>query len=89
MIIIGRNDKADFPELNLKNINIKIDTGAFTSSIHSCDVKEIELNGEKHIEFKLLDPLHQKYNNKIFKVKNYKVKNMSTLLNFHSVSEVI
>ena len=78
MIIIGRNDKADFPELNLKSINIKVDTGAFTSSIHSCEVKEIELNGEKYIEFKLLDPLHLKYNNKIFKVKNYKVKDIKS-----------
>jgi hypothetical protein len=74
MIIIGRIDKADFPELNLKNINIKVDTGAFTSSIHSHDIKEVELNGEKHIEFKLLDPSHLKYKDKIFKVKNYKMK---------------
>jgi len=74
MIIIGRIDKADFPELNLLDINIKVDTGAFTSSIHSYDVKEIELNGEKYIEFKLLDPSHPKYNNKIFQVKSYEVK---------------
>ena len=78
MTIIGRNDKADFPELNLRSISLKVDTGAFTSSIHSCDVKEIELNGEKHIEFKLLDPLHIKYNNKTFKVKNYKVKDIKS-----------
>lgn len=33
--IIGRIDKADFPELNLFDIDIKIDTGAYTSSIHT------------------------------------------------------
>lgn len=74
MYTIGRIDKADFPELNLRNINVKIDTGAFTSSIHSHDAKEVELNGETHIEFKLLDPSHPKYKNKIFKAKSYKVK---------------
>ena len=78
MKIIGRIDKADFPELNLRNINIKVDTGAFTSSIHTHDVKEIELNGEKHIEFKLLDPSHPKYENIIFKVKSYEVKTLKS-----------
>lgn len=32
--IIGRIDKADFPLLDLFDIPIKIDTGAYTSSIH-------------------------------------------------------
>jgi hypothetical protein len=74
MKIIGRKDKADFPELHLQNINIKVDTGAFTSSIHSHDIKEVEVNGKRHIEFKLLDPSYTKYKNKIFKVKDYKEK---------------
>jgi hypothetical protein len=74
MKIIGRKDKADFPELELKNINIKVDTGAYTSSIHSHDIKEVEVNGEKYIEFKLLDPSYPKYKDKIFKAKYYKEK---------------
>lgn len=74
MKIIGRKDKADFPELDLRNLNVKVDTGAFTSSIHSHEIKEVEENGEKHIEFKLLDPSYSKYCDKIFKVKNYKEK---------------
>lgn len=32
--VIGRNDIIDFPELGLKHIRAKIDTGAYTSSIH-------------------------------------------------------
>jgi hypothetical protein len=32
--IIGRIDKVDFPLLNLKDLNVKIDTGAYTSTIH-------------------------------------------------------
>ncbi|WP_231717745.1 ATP-dependent zinc protease [Nonlabens sp. YIK11] len=39
-IIIGRTDKADFPKLNFENIDIKIDTGAYTSSIHCKDIEE-------------------------------------------------
>lgn len=78
MKIIGRIDKGDFPELKLQNISIKVDTGAYTSSIHSHEIKEVELNGKKHIEFKLLDPSHLKYRDKIFKVKNYKVKTIKS-----------
>ena len=32
--IIGRVDKVDFPKLNLSNVKVKIDTGAYTSTIH-------------------------------------------------------
>ena len=71
MKIIGRVDKVDFPELGLHDIKIKVDTGAFTSSIHSHDIKEVEINGEKQIEFKLLDPSYPKYDSKVFKTKNY------------------
>ena len=32
--VIGRNDIIDFPDLGLTNVRVKIDTGAYTSSIH-------------------------------------------------------
>lgn len=38
--IIGRIDKVDFPEFNLHNIDVKIDSGAYTSAIHCSDVVE-------------------------------------------------
>ena len=40
---IGRRDRADFPNLELNNIPIKIDTGAYTSSIH-CNNLKVENN---------------------------------------------
>lgn len=71
---IGRKDKADFPELFLKNISLKVDTGAFTSSIHCHDIHEIIIDGEKYIEFELLDPSHSKFHEQKFKTKRYKKK---------------
>jgi hypothetical protein len=68
---IGRIDKADFPELSLIEIDIKIDSGAYTSSIHCSNIKEITINKENFIQFKLLDPEHVFYNNKEFSTKNY------------------
>jgi hypothetical protein len=52
---IGREDKIDFLELDLFNVNVKIDTGAFTSVIHCSYIKEVEEQGKKHLEFKLFD----------------------------------
>jgi hypothetical protein len=38
--IIGRVDKVDFPKLNLSCIDVKIDTGAYTSAIHCSKIIE-------------------------------------------------
>ncbi|MFC2113921.1 ATP-dependent zinc protease [Bacteroidota bacterium] len=72
--ILGRKDKADFPELKLRNLDIKIDTGAFTSSIHCHQIEEIENEGGKVLHFQLLDPSHSKYNNLEFKLNDYSCK---------------
>ena len=47
MFIIGRTDKVDFPELGLEDIEAKIDSGAFTSSIH-CENIHAFYRGEDH-----------------------------------------
>ena len=74
MKTIGRIDKVDFPELELENIAIKVDTGAYTTSIHCHHVKEIEKDGIKHLEFKLLDHTYPQYQKKIMRVDEYKRK---------------
>ncbi len=38
--ILGRVDKVDFPELNLITVDVKIDTGAYTSAIHCSNIRE-------------------------------------------------
>lgn len=67
--VIGRVDKADFPLLNLEDIAIKIDTGAYTSSIH-CD-NIVEKEDALHCTF--LDEEHPLYNGKEFVFTNYDV----------------
>lgn len=74
MKVLGRTDKADFPELSLTNIKIKIDTGAYTSSIHSHDIKELIVEGEKYIAFQILDPSHPMYKYEEYKTKHFKKK---------------
>jgi len=69
---IGRRDKADFPEFMLSDIEMKVDTGAYTSSIHCHHIKECSENDGTYIEFELLDPSHPEYNSKKFRTKKYK-----------------
>lgn len=38
--ILGRVDKIDFPELKLYTIDVKMDTGAYTSAIHCSKIRE-------------------------------------------------
>ncbi|NRD19076.1 ATP-dependent zinc protease [Winogradskyella eckloniae] len=40
--ILGRIDRVNFPDLQLSNIDVKIDTGAYTSAIHCSQIKESE-----------------------------------------------
>ena len=49
-VVIGRKDKADFPLFNLKKVPVKIDTGAYTSSIHCDKIEVIEKNGNEVLE---------------------------------------
>lgn len=67
--MIGRFDRADFPDLHLNDISIKIDTGAYTSSIHCDNIKEE--NGVLKCTF--LDEEHPQYNGKEFEFKDYDV----------------
>lgn len=46
---LGRIDKIDFPLLQLKAIDVKIDTGAYTSTIHCSQIREE--NGKLHCVF--------------------------------------
>ncbi len=60
--VIGRREFVDFPLLGLKSIEAKIDTGAYTSTLHCHDIYEQQENGISILFFKLLDPTHTKYN---------------------------
>jgi hypothetical protein len=66
---IGRIDKADFPDLHLEGIAVKIDTGAYTSSIHCNNIHE---EGEV-LKCAFLDEEHPNYNHKTFTFTEYKL----------------
>jgi hypothetical protein len=76
MQILGRSDRVDLPGLGLENIHAKIDTGAYTSSLHCSSAKVV--NGQ--LEFVLLDEEHPEFTGMKFKMSKFtqrEVKNSS------------
>ena len=67
MEILGRYDRVDLPELGLANIHAKIDTGAYSCSLHSS--KAGVVNGK--LEFILLDDEHPEFTGMKFSFKKF------------------
>jgi hypothetical protein len=67
MQVLGRADRVHLPGLGLSNIHVKIDTGAYTSSLH-CSRAEV-VNGK--LEFVLLDEEHPEFTGMKFVFDQY------------------
>ncbi len=67
MQTLGRSDRVDLPGLGLENIHAKIDTGAYTCSLH-CSRAQV-LNG--WLEFVLLDEEHPEFTGMKFTMKKF------------------
>jgi hypothetical protein len=60
--LLGRTDIVDFPKLELFDIDIKVDSGAYTSSFHCHSIEE----KNNVLKCQFLDPKHEKYHEKYF-----------------------
>jgi hypothetical protein len=82
--IIGRREKVSFPELGIKYIDAKIDTGAYSSVLHCHHINVYEFEGEWFVKFSPLDPEHPEYAKKEF---NFPVFAQKTIKNSFGESE--
>jgi hypothetical protein len=57
MEILGRSDRVDLPDLGLEDIHAKIDTGAYTCSLHCLRAEVVD----GKLEFILLDEEHPEF----------------------------
>lgn len=72
MKILGRYDRVDLPELGLQNIHAKIDTGAYTCSLH-CHKANV-IDGK--LEFVLLDEEHPEFTGMKFVFSEYEIRDI-------------
>lgn len=73
-IIIGRRDRIDLPELGLRNIKAKIDTGAYGSAIHCSQIEVIIKDNRKVLSFVPLDPDYPGFSDNKHYFEHYKDK---------------
>lgn len=71
MITIGRNDKADLPEFEIFDLDVKIDTGAYGSALHCHHIEISKKGGKEILTFDLLDPAHPEYEEKLFSFEKF------------------
>ena len=72
--IIGKKETVDFPDLGIVGIDAKIDTGAYSNTLHCHDIQV----KEKMLCFKVLDPTHPVFSRKEHYFSNFsrkKIKN--------------
>ena len=54
-LVIGRKDRANLPLFKLQNVPVKIDTGAYTSSIHCDRIEKVTIDGKEMLEVIFFD----------------------------------
>ena len=69
--IVGRKELVDFPELGIKGIEAKIDTGAYSTAIHAHKIWTDKIDGEEVLNFELLDPKNPMYRKTTIRTGNY------------------
>lgn len=77
-IIIGKKDIVDFPKINMLDLPVKIDSGAYTSSIHCYKAQEIEEEGIKKLKCYFLSPRKKDYKNCIVVFDKYSTKKVKS-----------
>lgn len=77
-IVIGRKDIADFEKLDLLGIEVKIDSGAYTSSFHCHKIEKVIKNGVEAVRCNFLDPGHEQYHEKEFCFDKFEIRNVKS-----------
>jgi hypothetical protein len=72
--IIGRREWASLPEFGLKNVKVKIDTGAYSSSIHVSLIEEVD----RILYVVFLDSNHPEFQNNPFSFKEFRRKKVKS-----------
>lgn len=73
--IIGAKESISILDLELFDLDAKIDTGADSSSLH-CD--DIFIDENNHVHFTLLDKVHPSYHGKRLVMPIYKMKEVKS-----------
>lgn len=57
-VVVGVLERCDLPDLEITNLEARIDTGAKTSSLHVDNLEEFEKDGERWVSFDIHPDVH-------------------------------
>jgi hypothetical protein len=72
--ILGRKDIVSFPQFDLINVPVKIDSGAYSSSMHCHTIELVNVDGKEVLEVIFLDPKIEGYTGKKFRFESFRRK---------------
>lgn len=72
--VIGRLEKVTLPEFNIYDIEAKVDTGAYNSSIHTGLIEAFEKDDKDYIRFKILDEDHKHFQDTWYETDQFETK---------------
>lgn len=55
---VGALEICDLPDLSISKLNVRVDTGATTSSLHVDNIDEFELDGDTWVSFDIHPDIH-------------------------------
>ena len=70
-LIIGNSEMGELPELGISDIDIRVDTGATTSSLHVDELKAFFLEGQPWVSFEIHPHVYQVEDTQSCKVPVY------------------
>lgn len=73
--IVGRKEIISIIDLELYDLDAKVDTGADSNALH-CD--DISIDKDNFVHFTLLDEIHPSYHGKKMKMPIYKIKKVKS-----------
>lgn len=76
--VIGRIEKIGFPNWAIDQLDAKVDTGAYTSSLHCHKISVVSKTDGEYVHFSLFDPEHPSYQDRIFESKLVKIRKVKS-----------
>lgn len=76
--VIGRVEKISFPNWSIDQLDAKVDTGAYTSSLHCHKIEVVSKGEDQYVQFSLFDPEHPSYREQILESKLVKIRKVKS-----------
>lgn len=76
--LIGRRDIANLPDFGLNQVDVKVDSGAYTSSIHVSHCHEIDTENGKLLEVVFLDEKHPAFDGEKHYFSEFRTKKVKS-----------